>query len=121
MPWEKFFEDARRRLAAGKLGEDELNEELNNGNTSFVRAALAVRADLPHALVEKILTSQAPKGVIALVWRAGLTMAFAVRVQTALARMPPLQILKPTIAGDFPLTVEAMKWQIDFFHDIMAG
>ena len=121
VPWEKFFEDARRRLAAGKLGEDELNEELNNGNTSFVRAALAVRADLPHALVEKILNSQAPKGVIALVWRAGLTMAFAVRVQTALARMPPLQILKPTIAGDFPLTVEAMKWQIDFFHDIMAG
>jgi uncharacterized protein (DUF2336 family) len=121
VPWEKFYEEAKQRLREGKLGEEELIEELKRGNASFVRAALSVRSELPYALVEKILNAQAPKGVVSLIWRAGLTMNFAVRAQTALARMPPQQILKPTIAGEFPLTAEAMKWQIEFFHDILAN
>ncbi len=119
-PWEKFLDEARQRFAEGKLDENALNAELNDGRTGYVRAALAVRAELPYPLVEKILNAQSPKGAVSLVWRAGLPMRFALRAQTALARVPPLQVLKPTVAGDFPLTEEAMNWQIDFFLDMMA-
>jgi uncharacterized protein (DUF2336 family) len=119
-PWEKFIDEAKQRLAEGKLNEAELNTELNDGRTGYVRAALAVRAELPYPLVEKILNAQSPKGAVSLVWRAGLPMRFALRVQTALARVPPPQVLKPTIAGDYPLGEEAMNWQIDFFLDMMA-
>lgn len=119
-PWDKFLDEAKQRMAEGRLGENELNGELNDGRTGYVRAALAVRAELPYPLVEKILNAQSPKGAVSLVWRAGLPMRFALRVQTALARVPPLQVLKPTVAGDFPLAEEAMNWQIDFFLDMMA-
>jgi len=117
--WEQMMAEARAQQAAGKLEENDLVEGLTNGRSSFVRAALAVRADLPFPLVEKILNAQSPKGVTALVWRAKLPMRFATRVQTALARVPPPQILKPTINGEYPLSEESMTWQIDFFQDMM--
>lgn len=119
-PWEKLIEEAKRRYAEGKLNENDLNEELSNGRSAFVRAALSVRSELPYPLVEKILNAQSPKGAVSLIWRAGLPMRFATRAQTALARVPPLQVLKPTVTGEFPLTEEAMNWQIDFFLDMMA-
>jgi uncharacterized protein (DUF2336 family) len=117
---ENFLDEARKRLAEGKLDEQDLNNGLNEGRTGFVRAALAVRSQLPYPLIEKILNAQTPKGAISLIWRAGLSMRFAVRAQTALARVPPPQVLKPTVAGDFPLGEEAMNWQIDFFIDMTA-
>jgi uncharacterized protein (DUF2336 family) len=118
--WEKLVEEARQLFAVGKLEEGDLNEALTGGRITFVRAALAVRTDLSYLVVEKILNAQSPKGVVALVWRAGLPMRFAARAQTALARVPPLQVLKPTAGGEYPLSEEAMNWQLDFFMDMVT-
>ena len=118
--WEQLMDEAKKQQAAGKLEEADLTNALGNGQSSSVRAGLAVRADLPYPLVEKILNAQSPKGVTALVWRAKLPMRFAVRAQTILARVPPLQVLKPTVAGEYPISEESMVWQIDFFRDMMT-
>ncbi len=119
-PMEKLLEEARRLKAAGKLDEDALVDALIGARTLMVHAGLAVLSGLAIAVVDKILASHSAKGVTSLVWRAGLPMRFAVRLQTVLARIPPTQVMKPRSDGGFPLSEEAMTWQIGFFAD-MAG
>ena len=81
-------------------------------------AALSVLAALPLPVIEKILSAHSAKGIVALIWKAKLSMGFAVRVQTILARLPAAQMLKPRADGGFPLSYEALEWQIGFFTDM---
>ena len=73
---------------------------------------------MPLPVVDKILGSHSAKGLIALTWKAALPMRFAVRLQTVVGRLPVGQVLKPIGEGGFPLTEEAMKWQLGFFTEM---
>ena len=42
-------------------------------------------------------------------------MRAAAKVQTQLAQIPPGAALKPRLDGGYPLSPEAMQWQLDFF------
>jgi hypothetical protein len=42
-------------------------------------------------------------------------MRAAVKLQIALARIPSASVLKPLADDRFPLTPEALAWQLDFF------
>jgi uncharacterized protein (DUF2336 family) len=114
------MEEARRLKAAGKLTESALVDALIGGRPGFVNAGLAVLAEQPLNLVEKILSSHSPKGITAIVWKAGLTMRFSVRLQSVVARIPAPQTLKPRADGGFPLSEEALSWQLGFFADMAA-
>jgi uncharacterized protein (DUF2336 family) len=116
----KLLAEARRLHAEGKLTEAVLIDALVGGRSALVVAGLSVLAGLPPVVIEKILQAHAAKGITALVWKAKLPMRFAVRVQTLLARLPAGQVLKPRIDGGFPLSEEALKWQIGFFTDMAA-
>jgi uncharacterized protein (DUF2336 family) len=117
---DKLMEEARRLKAAGKLTESALVDALIGGRPGFVNAGLAVLAEQPLNLVEKILSSHSPKGITAIVWKAGLTMRFSVRLQSVVARIPAPQTLKPRADGGFPLSEEALSWQLGFFADMAA-
>ena len=58
------------------------------------------------------------KGQTALVWRAGLTMAFATKLQLHIGGIPPQQVIKPSAQGDFPLSREDMEWQLELFESL---
>ena len=117
---DRLIEEARRLKAAGKLTESALVDALIGGKPGLVNAGLAVLAEQPLALVEKILSSHSPKGITALVWKAGLSMRFSVRLQSVVARIPAAQTLKPRGDGGFPLSEEALAWQLGFFADMAA-
>jgi uncharacterized protein (DUF2336 family) len=109
-------EDKARRLKKeGKLDEDALGDALDSGQRGFVRAALAVMAEVPVTVVDKILSARSAKGVTALTWKAGLPMRMAVQLQTRLGGISPRQALQPRNGKDFPLNDEELKWQIEFF------
>jgi uncharacterized protein (DUF2336 family) len=112
--------EANRLKAEGKLNEATLIDALVGGRPALVLAGLSVLAGLPLPVIEKIVSAHSAKGITALIWKAKLPMRFAVRVQTILARLPAMQTLKPRSDGGFPLSEEALEWQIGFFSDMAA-
>jgi uncharacterized protein (DUF2336 family) len=105
---------ARALKAKGELGEPQLLNALAS-DRNFARAALAVLGDVPIEVVDRVLSAHSAKGVTALVWRAGLSMRAAVKVQVLLGQIPPPQALKPRNGDAYPMSEEAMLWQLDFF------
>jgi uncharacterized protein (DUF2336 family) len=116
----KLLSEARRLKAEGKLTEAILVDALVGGRPALVLAGLSVLSGLPLPVIEKILSAHSAKGIVALIWKAKLPMRFAVRVQAVLARLPAVQTLKPRADGGFPLSEEALEWQIGFFTDMAA-
>ena len=81
-------------------------------------AALAVRGGVAADLVEKVVQIQSIKGVVALAWKAGLSMDLAEQLQQRLAGIAPDQVLKATGGANYPLSEDEMKWQLEFLGDL---
>lgn len=110
---------ARRLHEAGKLDDAAVAAAIR-GERVFAKAALAVRAKLPMDAVDKVLAAHSAKGVVALAWQAGLSMRTAVTLQTGLAHIPQSSVVRPRADNAYPLTQEAMRWQLDFLIGIAA-
>ncbi len=104
---------AQKLKAAGTLVEAEVLKTAAS-NAILARAELAVLANMPMNLVGTVLTSHSAKGITALVWKAGLTMLAAMKLQTSLGGIPASKTLSPDRNGGYPLTPDAMKWQLEF-------
>jgi uncharacterized protein (DUF2336 family) len=105
---------ARSLHAAGQLDETTIDTALSSGDGAFVVAALALRAELPVEMVNKVVSTQSAKGVVAICWKAGLSAALAGQLQARLARLPASRVLQPR-GGQYPLTTDEMEWQLEFF------
>jgi uncharacterized protein (DUF2336 family) len=110
---------AHQLHAAGKLDDDTVAAAIR-GERGFAKAALAVLAKLPLDAVDKVLAAHSAKGVVALAWQAGLSMRTAVALQTGLAHIAPSAVIRPRADNAYPLTPEAMRWQLDFLIGIAA-
>jgi uncharacterized protein (DUF2336 family) len=109
--------EVQRMKAAGALDEDAVLR-LAPGNGMLARAALSLLSGLPFDLVERVIGSHSPKGITALAWKAGLGMRAAERLQLALGKLPPTSVLKPRRDGTFPLSPDAMRWQLEFLTGV---
>ncbi len=99
--------------------EDRLNEEtvadaLGMRDREFVCAALAHMAGTDLETVEKIFDMKAAKPIVALSWRAKLTMRFALRLEKELGHVQPKELIYPRDGTDYPLTYDEMLWQLEF-------
>ncbi len=110
---------ARRLKAEGRLDEGAVLSAVGQ-DRAFARAALAVLAELPLETIDRVLGAHSPKGVTALAWKSGLGMAAAHKLQLQLGQIPPATALKPRADGGYPLSAEAMRWQLDFFRGMGA-
>ncbi len=106
--------------AAGKLDDAAVAAAVRS-ERGFVKAALAVLAKLPPDDVDKVLAAHSAKGVVALAWHAGLSMHTATVLQTALAHIAPQTVIRARADGAYPLTPEAMRWQLDFLIGISTS
>ena len=98
---------------AGQLDETLIDTALSGGDRAFVMAALAVRAGLPVPLLKKVVETQSAKGIVSVVWKAGLSMHLAEQAQSKLLRLAASRVLTGK-GGNFPLTSDEMEWQLDF-------
>jgi hypothetical protein len=99
---------------AGHLDEKAAIEAARRGEVRMCLAMLSVAGCVPIGVVERASTLRSTKGLVSLIWRAGLTMRCAGMLQTLLLRLPPEAVLRPDANGGFPLTPEEMHWQVDF-------
>lgn len=107
------MERAKALLGGGQLDESAVDTALSGGDYALVTAALALLAGLPIELVHKTIVNQSAKGIVAIVWKAGLSMALAVELQARLLHLPSARILRSGVGG-FPLSPSEMSWQIEF-------
>ncbi len=75
---------------------------------------LAAAANVPLALIDRAGALRSAKGIVSLVWKAGFTMRVAGPLQAVLAQLSPDAMLLPGVDGQFPLSVEEMRWYCDF-------
>lgn len=99
---------ALRLHRCGRLDEIAIGDALSWEEVDFVRKALALRASVPQATVDEILTSRSARAVTALVWRAGLSMRAAMQIQARAAAIDPRSMLNARRGTDFPLSAHDM-------------
>jgi len=104
----------------GKLDDQALTRALNAGERDFVRHGLALRAKMPHVLVEHIFSAHSAKGVTALAWKAGVSVRLAVQLQLRMGGIAPNQVLHPRAGTDYPLGEDEMTWQLEFFEGLVG-
>lgn len=105
---------------SGKLDEAVLSRALNSGERDFLRHGLALRAGMPHVLVEHIFSAHSAKGVTALAWKAEVSMRFAVQLQLRMGGIAPNQVLHPRAGTGYPLGEDEMVWQLEFFEGLVG-
>ena len=97
-------DQARSMHAEGTLTEEEVDDAIFRGDRAFVVHALALLAGVSDGIVEAILNAHSAKGVVAIVWKAGLGMRLAMKVQMQIAQIAPSSVVKARDGVDFPLT-----------------
>lgn len=107
---------AQQMKVHGKLDESTVDTALSGGDHAFVMAALAILAGLSFATVRKTVHTQSAKGIIAVTWKAGLSVGLCDQLQAKLLRLPPSRQMHAR-GGAFPLTADEMEWQLEFLGD----
>lgn len=122
--WTQAVVDAYRRASAmaekGTLTPAVIVEAIKAGDVDFVAAALAVRGRLSPAAVQAAIRAASPRGIAAMVWRAKLSPALSLQIQSRLARIPPRELVSPADDESFGLTQSEMDWQVEMFSKIAA-
>lgn len=114
------LEMARRLHAAGKLDAKVIAKALQASDNPFVFAALVVRANLDIKTARVIFNEKSAKGIVAMVWKAGLPMKLAVQIQQRLARIAPSDVVLPVMETEYPLGDDEMNWQLEFYANMTA-
>lgn len=105
---------------SGELSASTVLDALSAGDLNFVVAALSVLADMPANVAEKIVAMQSAKGIVALAWRAGIPAHSMPQLQSQLGRVHPERIIRAKDPSEYPMTGEEMRWQLDFFYQLVS-
>jgi uncharacterized protein (DUF2336 family) len=114
---------ARATVAAAKangtLDDMFVEDAALAGHRELVVFALAELAHVPEAIVRKIMAAGRAKPLVALVWRAHLSMRIAFKIQSFVMKLPARELLPARGGVHFPLTADEMRWHLNYF-DIPA-
>jgi uncharacterized protein (DUF2336 family) len=108
--------EAERLFRAGKLDDNFVESAAEAGRREAVITALALLAQVPSETVRRIVQSGIAKAITALVWRAGLPMRAAFKIQTYVMRLPAEDLLPARGGVGFPLTEDEMRWHLGYFE-----
>lgn len=103
-------------LAQGPVGDAALCDAIGIRERDLAILILAHLAETDAAMVQRILDMRAPKPIIALCWKAQLSMRTALVVQKDLAGLAGKDVLLPRGGTDYPLSRDELRWQIDFLN-----
>ena len=98
----------------GQPTEADLLEAARDGDARKAAMMLAAAADMPLSAVRRAVTLRSAKGLVSLAWKAGFSMKVGYAMQVLLARLSPGAALRPGPGNSFPLSVQEMRWQLDF-------
>ena len=107
---------ARGEPGADRLSEAFVAEAIEGCKRDVVVRALSAAAKADDAVVRKILESGSAEAGTALVWRAGLSMRVAYKLQVQIMRLAQANLLYPRNGSEYPITEERMLWQLRFWN-----
>lgn len=107
--------DADAALRAGALDEAFVAEAVEECHKETVVRALSLLARTEEHLVRSVLDSGSAKAATALVWRAGLSMRVAFKIQTSVMRLTGRALLPARGGIDFPMSEDEMRWHLGYF------
>lgn len=108
-------EKARRYIDAQKLTPDVIEDALSWGEMEFAYLAFSHLSGIHPVIVKKMLSTGSAKPVVALCWKSKLSMRLCVEVQKTGAKLQPKDFMYAKGGTDYPLTMEELKWQLEFF------
>jgi len=101
-------------MAEGLLDENAITTAIHEGDRIFVKCALAALAKVPGESVDRMFATRSAKGIVALVWKAGLSPRMALQIQLRIGTIQIQQALAPR-NDDWPLRPDEMDWHLEFF------
>jgi uncharacterized protein (DUF2336 family) len=101
--------------ARGTLDDAFVENAAATGHREIVILALAALAQVPEATVRRILDQRSAKPLVALVWRAHLSMRTAFKIQTGVMKLTGRDLLPARGGINFPLSKEEMRWHLSYF------
>jgi uncharacterized protein (DUF2336 family) len=115
-PSTKAIVDLVALKKAGKLDDSFVESAIEHGARDTVIAALVLLTGIAPDVVTRIFQSGSGKAVTALVWRAGLTMRLAFKLQTLMLRLPSTETLPARDGVHFPMGEHEMLWHLNLFR-----
>ncbi len=100
---------------AGRLDDAFIESAAEEGKREAVVLALARLAKLQDSVVRRMLMTRSAKPITALVWRAGLSMRSAFKIQRFVMKLPADELLPARNGTFFPLAEEEMRWHLNYF------
>lgn len=111
----KKVESVQDLFARGALTEKYIIEALDRNQRDIVLQALSLLSNIAADDVRTIIARKNPQRITALVWKAGLSMRTAFRIQAEVAMVPHRQLLFARDGVDYPLTQSQMQGLLDPF------
>jgi uncharacterized protein (DUF2336 family) len=101
---------------AGKLDDAFVEAAVEHGARDIVIASLVLLTGLAPETVARIFQTGSAKAVTSVVWRAGLSMRIAFKIQTLLLRLPSDELLPARDGIRFPMAEQEMRWHLEYFR-----
>jgi uncharacterized protein (DUF2336 family) len=115
------YDRAVAMARSGTLSEAVIADAHGFQDIDFVIAALACRARVSIPDVRRVFALQKPRPIVALCWRAGMSMRFALQLQQNPGRVPYQDWVYPRDGTDYPLTEGEMIQILDFLGMVPAA
>ncbi len=106
--------------ADGRLDASTIIRALQSNDLPFAIGALVVLAEVDLPIARRIVQEKNAKAMVALTWKAGLSMSVAVLAQQKLARVAPADVIRPVLGDEFPMGEDEMSWQVEFYVNMAA-
>ena len=112
---DKAHAEVREAFEQGKLDERFVEDAVESGHRDRLLEGLALLVHAPRQTVEKIFSSRSSKAITALVWKAGLPMRVAFKIQTMIVKLHADELLPARAGVAFPLSDDEMLWHLSYF------
>jgi uncharacterized protein (DUF2336 family) len=114
-PSNAAWDEVNLAAKQGRLDDTFVEAAAENSQREVVILSLARLTHLSDGIVRKILMTRSAKPVTALVWRAGLNMRAAFKIQRFIMKLPAEELLPARNGTHFPLTDDEMRWHLGYF------
>lgn len=97
-----------------KLNDETIGDAIAMRDKDFVIHALAHLIGTNIETIQRVFRIRKNSVVVALCWKAGLSMRTALRMQQEIAQIHPRELIYPRDGTDYPMAKDELEWQLDF-------
>lgn len=115
-PLRDLAEIIRKAAARGELNDAYVLNAIEAHDRPLVAYALAALVHAPVGIVERVIDSTSAKAIVALCWRAGLSMRTALKLQGLSGRIAQKDLIPARRGIDYPMSEDEMIFQLDLFE-----